>query len=170
MYNDLPAMEAGISFIQRKNFMMINNMRIVKNVAIVSQDKRKNELIEWSFDNRHKLARHHVIALGETADVLEGTLNVPVQKLMPGNMGGYEELGRMIADGKVDMIMFIWDSNKTFPYESDIEKLQCLAEEQNLVVATTTRTGEAVLSSSFLNSFRLKNVVNEDRFGTKRAV
>ena len=149
--------------------MMIDNMSIVKNVAIVSQDKRKNELIQWSFDSRHILARHHIIALGETADVLEGTLNIPVQKLVPGNIGGYEELGKMINDGNVDVIIFIWDTNKTLPYESDIKTLQRLAEEQNLVVATNSRTGEAVLSSSFLND-RLKNVVNEEKFETKKAV
>ena len=150
--------------------MMINNMHIVKNVAIVSQDTRKNELIEWSFDNRRVLAQHHIIALGETADVLEGTLNVPVQKLMPGNIGGYEQLGKMITDGRVDVIIFIWDSNKSLPSEGDVKTLQRLAEEQNLVVATNSRTGEAVLSSSFLNDFKIKGVANESSFEAKKAV
>jgi len=150
--------------------MMNKNMHLVKNVAIVVQEKRKNELIEWSFQNRYILAQHQIIALGENADVLEGTLNVPILKLAPGSIDGYEQLGKMISEKEVDVIIFLWDAKKTLPYESDIKTLQLLAEENDLVIATNKRTAEAVLSSSYFNHTNSSEGECENAFTGKAAV
>ena len=154
--NELPDLVAGNSIIKPKSTMMLNNMHIVKRIAIVAQDKRKNELIEWSFQNRDVLSRHEIIAAGYAGDVLEGTLNTPVQKLMPETLGGYQEMGKMIANGEVDMIIFLWDARKTQPHENDIKTLFRLAEENNIVIACNKPSAEVMLHSSFLNEVSCK--------------
>jgi len=161
----LPALNAGYACRQAilliKSPMMLNNMHIVKRIAMVAQSNRKNELIEWSFHNRDVLSRHGIIAAGCAADVLEGTLNAPVKKLSPGNHGGYHEMGRMIANGEVDMVIFLWDAKKTEPHESDVKALFRLAEENNIVIACNKPSAEVMLHSSFLNevSFDAKEAV-----------
>ena len=130
---------------------MINKMHIVKRIAIVAQDRSKNELIEWSFHNRHILSKHDIIAAGYAADVLEGTLNAPVQKLMEATLGGYQQMGNMIANKEVDMIIFLWDAKGAQAQESDMKTLFRLAEEQNIVIACNMPSAEVMLHSSFLN-------------------
>jgi methylglyoxal synthase len=129
-----------------------DNLNIVKRIAVVAEDARKNELIEWSFDNRQVLSRHNIIAAGYTADVLEGTLNAPVHKLMTGRLGGYQQLGTMIAEGKVDVIIFLWDGNSAPMCDADLKSLLQIAEDQQIVIAANKRTAEVILSSSFLNN------------------
>ena len=131
--------------------MSTENMNIVKRIAIVAHDNSKNDLIEWSFHNREVLKSHHIIAAGYTADVLEGTLNIPVNKLMTGSIGGYEQMGRMITEGKVDAIIFLGYPKKTRPVDSDMKSLLHLAEENNLVIALNKRTAEVVLTSAYLD-------------------
>ena len=122
-------------------------MNIVKRIAIVAHDSSKNDLIEWSFHNREGLKHHQIIAAGYAADVLEGTLNKPVDKLLTGSLGGYAQLGAMISEGKVDAIIFLGYPKKTKPVDSDMRSLLELSEENNLVIALNTRTAEAILSS-----------------------
>jgi methylglyoxal synthase len=131
--------------------MSTNKMNIVKRIAIVAHDSSKNDLIEWSFHNREVLNRHNIIATGYAADVLEGTLNMPVNKLTAGLFGGYAQLGAMINDGKVDAIIFLGYPKKTTPADSDMKSLLQLAEENNLVIALNERTADVILTSAFLN-------------------
>ena len=135
-------------------------MNIVKRIAIVAQDNRKNELIEWSFHNREVLKRHQIIAAGYTADILEGTLNCPVNKLMTGNLGGYQQIGQMISENKIDAIIFLWDARKVGPFDSDIKTLLRLAEEQEIVIALNQRSADVILASSFLNDVVASESVN----------
>jgi methylglyoxal synthase len=132
--------------------MNIENLNIVKRIAVVADDNRKNELIEWSFNNRTVLSSHQIIAAGYTADVLEGTLNTAVNKLTTGSLGGYQQLWAMIAERKVDVIIFLWDRNNISPAGGDFTALLEIAEERQIVIATNKPTAEVILSSDFLNN------------------
>ena len=145
-------------------------MHIVKRIAIVAQDSRKNELIEWSFHNRQILSKHHIIAAGYAADVLEGTLNAPVQKLMLGMHGGYGEMANMILNDEVDMIIFLWDPKKVEPYEGEIKTLFDLAEEQSIIIACNMPSAEVMLHSTYLNEIDLPAEVEISAIVTKEAV
>ena len=136
--------------------MTKENMNIVKRIAIVAHESGKNDLIEWSFHNREVLKQHEVIAEWYTGDVLEGTLNIPICKLLTGSLGGYKELGEMIADGKVDVIIFIGYPGKTHATDSDMKTLLQLAEEHDLVIALNRSTAEAIISGVFLNGRELE--------------
>jgi len=136
--------------------MTKENMNIVKRIAVVAHESGKNDLIEWSFHNREVLKQHEVIAAGYTGDVLEGTLNMPICKLLTESLGGYEQLGGMIADGKVDVIIFIGYPGKTQATDSDMITLLQLAEEHELVIALNKSTAEAIISSVFLNGRELE--------------
>jgi methylglyoxal synthase len=132
--------------------MNTDKMNIVKRIAIVVHDSCKNDLIEWSFHNREVLKQHEIIAAGYAADVLEGTLNIPVHKLVTGSLGGYAAMGKMIIDGKVDAIIFLGYPKKTKPVDSDMKSLLHFAEENDLVIALNKRTAEVILTSAFLKN------------------
>ena len=139
--------------------MSMDNKNFSKRIAIIAHDSMKNELIEWSFQNREILAQHEIIAAGYTAYILEGTLNIPVNKQVPNNLGGYQQIGSMITEGKVDAIIFLWDRKKTEAFDNDIKSLICLAEQHNIVLAANKQTADALLTSSFLYGHSIMNEV-----------
>ena len=134
-----------------------------KRIAITAHDNMKSELIEWSFQNRDILSQHEIIAAGNTAYVLQGTLNVPVNILVPNNLGGYQEIGRMITEGYIDVIICLWDRRKTEAFDNDIKSILCLAEQHNIVLAANKQTADALLTSSFLYDH---SIINEEEFAT----
>ena len=131
--------------------MSTENMNIVKRIAIVAHDDSKSDLIDWSFHNREVLKRHEIVAAGYAADVLEGTLNIPVNKLITGTIGGYAQIGGMMTNGKLDAIIFLGYPKITRPVDGDMKSLLLLAEEHNLVIALNKRTAEVILTSPFLS-------------------
>ena len=145
-------------------------MHLVKRIAIVAHESSKNELIEWSFHNREILKHHEIIATSYTGDVLEGTLNVPVCKLLIGTLGGHEQLGDLIVEGKIDVIIFLGYSKKTKPVDSDMKTLLHLAEENELVIALNKRTAEVILTSAFLNEGYVVSALDVHELGERKVV
>ncbi|WP_373516008.1 methylglyoxal synthase, partial [Persicitalea sp.] len=80
-----------------------------KRIAIVAHDNRKAELMDWAHDNRDMLTRNQLFGTGTTGKMLEEALNLPVTKLLSGPLGGDQQIGAMIAENRVDMLIFFWD-------------------------------------------------------------
>ena len=127
-------------------------MNLVKRIAVVADDARKNDLIEWSFHHREVLKRHQLIAAGYTADVLEGTVNTTVHKLEAGNIGGFQQLADLLSEGKVDAIIFFLQSRNSDSFGHEMKSLLHVAEEMEIIIATNMSTAEVVISSSLLDS------------------
>jgi methylglyoxal synthase len=83
-----------------------NKLSTVKRVAFVASTDKTKDLIEWSYYNKTILAAHEIIATGQIAYLLEGTIHQPVTRLANDAEGGYEEMAQLIVEGKVDMILF----------------------------------------------------------------
>ena len=114
----------------------------IKRIAIVSHDNKKNDLVEWSYFNKNLLSQHEVIGIGKAASILEGTLNVPVVKLLSGPLGGYQQLGAMIKEGKVDLLIFLLDANEPFLQDTDIRALHDVAVSCNIIIAPNRSTSD----------------------------
>jgi methylglyoxal synthase len=130
------------------------NSRIIepsKRVALVAHDKRKDELVQWAKHNREALAKHQLVATGTTGKVIEKELNLPVEKLITGPLGGDQQLGAMIAQGKMDLILFFWDPLEAQPHDSDVKALIRLAVAWNIVIACNITTADFILASPLMN-------------------
>lgn len=126
-------------------------MTTVKRIAISAQEHKKTELIEWSYFKRLALQQHQLIATGTTADILEGTVDVPVQKLQSGAMGGYKQLATMVAEGKVDALIFFSDVIHDAVNNSDIRNLLELAISKNIIVSCNRTTADHIMDSGLIN-------------------
>ena len=80
-------------------------MNKIKNIAIIASPDNKTDLIEWSYFNKEALAKHQILALGSTANILEGTLNKKVNVLESGKPGEYSALRNLIEENKVDAVV-----------------------------------------------------------------
>src|SRR3569833_1897308 len=89
------------------------NINGLKRIAFVVQTGKKTELIEWSYFNRALLLQHEIIACGEAANILQGTLHKPVHQFATSPNGGYQELNSLINEGNVDAVIFYNGTEET---------------------------------------------------------
>ncbi len=122
-------------------------MKKIKNIAFLASDNKKSELIEWSYFNRNLLIKHEITAIGSAIKILEGTLNKPVNKLISGPLGGYRMLAEMIADNKIDALVF-FTSNET--QHQDFELLMESIKDNNAIIAFNKTTADFIFNSPLM--------------------
>jgi methylglyoxal synthase len=119
-------------------------------VALVAHDNKKKEMVEWAYYNRVTLGRHELYATGTTGTLLEDALDVPVKKLLSGPLGGDQQIGSMIAEGKIDMLFFFWDPMEAQPHDTDIKALLRLGVTWNIPIACDRASADFMLSSPLM--------------------
>ena len=123
---------------------------IQKQIALVAHDKKKDELVEWALENKELLRKHELIATGSTGKLIEEKLGLPVTKLLSGPLGGDQQIGSLVAEGKLHFLVFFWDPLEAQPHDSDVKALQRLAVAWNILLASNRTTANFVLHSDFM--------------------
>jgi methylglyoxal synthase len=125
----------------------VRKLGSTKRIALVAHDHKKKDLIEWAEHNRKVLTLHELVATGTTGRMLEEKLSIPVKKFYSGPLGGDQQIGAMIAEGKIDFIVFFWDPMEAQPHDSDVKALLRLAVAWNILIACNRTTADFVLTS-----------------------
>ncbi|MDB5310327.1 MAG: methylglyoxal synthase [Gemmataceae bacterium] len=123
-----------------------------KRVALVAHDHKKAELLDWASANRDALARHELYGTGTTGRLVEDRLGQPVGKLMSGPLGGDQQLGAMIAEGRVDVLIFFWDPLEAQPHDPDVKALLRLAVLWNIPCASNWASADHLFSSPLIGA------------------
>jgi methylglyoxal synthase len=117
--------------------MIINRkMNVVKRIAFAASDHNRKSLIEWSYYNQDILKNHELIATGPMADILEGTIGVRVTRLADGESSANQQLASMIAEQKIDILLFFWDPLQPWQQENGIRYLHDTATRNNIICCT----------------------------------
>lgn len=130
---------------------MIRKLKVRKRIAMVAHDNKKDDIIDWAWYNRHVLAMHELVGTGTTGRMIEEKLNQPVVKLMSGPLGGDQQIGAMIAEGKIDVLIFFWDPMEAQPHDPDIKALLRLSVVWNLPFACDRATADFILTSPLMH-------------------
>ena len=130
-----------------RNIRLLNKS---KRIALVAHDKKKKDLIDWVLYNKVELMRHELLATGTTGRLLEERLGRPIKKLLSGPLGGDQQIGSLIAEGDIDMMIFFWDPMEAQPHDSDVKALLRVAMAWNCIVACDRATADFVLTSPLM--------------------
>ena len=127
-------------------------MPVRKRVALVAHDNRKKDLLDWAVYNRDSLASHDLFATGRTGTLLADALNLPVQRLIHGPLGGDQQLGARIAESEIDFLVFFWDPLQPMPHDPDVKALLRIAVLYNVPTACNRATADFLISSPLMQA------------------
>ena len=138
-------------------------MEKIKNLALVAHDNRKADLIQWVELNFDSIMQHKLICTGTTGTLIEESLKKKLSKekrsilstsitiLKSGPLGGDQQLGALIVEGKVDAVIFLWDPMQAQPHDVDVKALLRIAVVYNVPMACNRSTADFLISSPLLN-------------------
>lgn len=130
-------------------------MEKIKRIAMIAHDHRKKDLIEWVKHNWEILQKHHIICTGTTGRLVEEALSfnmktkekLNITRLKSGPLGGDQQMGALISEGKIDIVIFLWDPMHAQPHDVDVKALLRIAVLYNVPTACNRATADFLITS-----------------------
>lgn len=114
-------------------------------IALVAHDKKKDSLIEFAIAYKDILRRHDLYATGTTGLRIHEEVDLEITRFRSGPLGGDQQIGAMIANNDMDMVIFFRDPLTAQPHEPDVSALVRLCDVYHIPLATNMGTAEILL-------------------------
>jgi len=142
-------------------------MRPIQNVALIAHDNRKQELVEWLKMHQDKIINCHIITTGTTGQLIKENTNLDVERMHSGPLGGDQQIGAKISEGKVDLLIFFWDPLEPMPHDPDIKALLRLSTLWNIPIACNKSTADFIIKSPLMFDYQ-RDVPNFDHYQSRK--
>ena len=123
-----------------------------KRVALIAHDNCKTDLLDWARFNRGTLGAHELYGTGTTGALLHKELGLSVTRFLSGPLGGDQQVGAGIVEGRIDFVIFFWDPLEPQPHDVDVKALLRIAVVHNVPIACNRATADFLLSSPLMHS------------------
>ncbi len=116
-------------------------------IALIAHDKKKDEIIELAKKYKDVLAEHELFATGTTGTLIMGETGLIIRRMKSGPLGGDQQIGAMLAEGDLDLMIFLRDPLTAQPHEPDVSALLRLGDVQKIPLATNVSSATLMLES-----------------------
>lgn len=116
-------------------------------IVLIAHDGKKKDMVEWVRYNRTVLSGKRLSATRATGEAILRDTGLDIFLLLPGQHGGDAQVGAMVAEGKVDLLVFLWDPLFPQPHDVDVKALLRLAVLHDVPIACNRRTADFLISS-----------------------
>lgn len=140
-----------------------------KNIALIAHDHKKPELVAWCAKNKHILEGHFLVGTGTTARIISEKTGLPVRGFNSGPLGGDQQVGARIVEGRIDMVIFFSDPLSAQPHDPDVKALLRIAQVYDIPIANNRATADFIITSDFMNREYTHYVVDFQKAITQRA-
>lgn len=127
---------------------MKNNQ--VKSIALIAHDNKKAEMVNWAMKNKDVLSKFALCGTGTTAKLVADATELKVKRYLSGPLGGDQQIGAKIAEGKIDLVIFFWDPLSAQPHDPDVKALLRIAVVYDIPIATNKASADFVIRSTLL--------------------
>ncbi len=124
-------------------------------IALIAHDKKKDDIIGLAKTYKDVLAKHELYATGTTGTLIMGETALLIYRMKSGPLGGDQQIGAMIADGNMDLVIFLRDPLTAQPHEPDVSALLRLCDVQKIPLATNSSSAEVMLEA-LKNGIKIK--------------
>ena len=121
-----------------------------KKIALIAHDSKKNEIVEWCKVNKSILEKYDLCGTGTTAKRISDATGLNVKGYLSGPLGGDQQIGALVAEGKIDFVLFLCDPLTAQPHDPDVKALLRIANVYNVAIATNVATADLIVSSGNL--------------------
>ncbi|WP_018133276.1 methylglyoxal synthase [Effusibacillus pohliae] len=130
------------------------------NIALIAHDRKKETLVNFVVAYRHIFAKANLFATGTTGGRIQEATGLRVHRFQSGPLGGDQQIGAMIAENRMDLVIFFRDPLMAQPHEPDIIALLRLCDVHNIPVATNMATAEILVKALDRGDFAWRETVH----------
>ena len=135
-------------------------IRKQKNIALIAHDGKKKELIDWCEKHKEILSRHFLCGTGTTARMVAEATALPGKGFNSGPLGGDQQIGARIVEGKVDIVIFFSDPLTAQPHDPDVKALLRIAQVYDIPIANNRATADFLITSPYMEEEYTHKVIN----------
>ena len=131
-----------------------------KNIALIAHDGKKAELIQWCQDHKSILEKHFLCGTGTTDRMITDKTGLPVRGYNSGPLGGDQQIGAKIVEGKVDFVVFFSDPLTAQPHDPDVKALMRIAQVYDIPMAVNKASADFMITSIYMEKEYDHDVIN----------
>lgn len=140
-----------------------------KSIALIAHDGKKEDLISWCDEHKEILSRHFLCGTGTTARMITDRTGLPVKGYNSGPLGGDQQIGAKIVEGRIDFVVFFSDPLTAAPHDPDVKALLRVAQVYDIPIANNRATADFMITSPLMNQEYDHDVIDFQRNIAERA-